>query len=67
LALASSVARAEQLSFCLKGSDPRSKQVCFRGRQEATNLSPDELEAQQREIRYLLERRVSEARARLAK
>jgi hypothetical protein len=64
---AMSPVHAEQVTFCLKGSDPSSKQVCFTGHQEATNFSPDELEAQQRELRYLLERRVSEARARMAK
>jgi hypothetical protein len=62
-----SLARAEQVTFCLKGSEPNSKQVCFTGHQDATNLTADELKARQRELRYLIERRISEARARLAK
>jgi hypothetical protein len=58
-----SLVRAEKVTFCLKGSDPSSKQVCFVGHQEATNLSPDKLEAQRRELRFQLEQRIADARA----
>jgi hypothetical protein len=60
--------RAHAASSCLQGSKSDDKQICFVGPQDQLeNISPAEFEAQQRALRAELERRVNEARARLAK